>query len=93
MDMKLEVAKDEKIAQGIEGRKIAVTISTHVMLSSLISTSICSSTVASSSERVAKRSHKKKRQMLLQLDEEEVVELCPMMQQEQTVDPSDMGGL
>jgi hypothetical protein len=93
MDMKLEVAKDEKIAQGIEGRKIAVTISTHVMLSSLISTSMCSRTVASSSERVAKRSHKKKRQMLLQLDEEEVVELCPMMQQEQTVDPSDMGGL
>jgi hypothetical protein len=33
--------------------------------------------------------------MLLQLDEEEEeeVELCPMTQQEQMVDPSDMGGL
>jgi hypothetical protein len=42
---------------------------------------------------VAKRSHKKRIQMLLQLDDEEEAELCPMMQQEQMVDPSDMGGL
>jgi hypothetical protein len=27
------------------------------------------------------------------LDEEEELELCPMMQQEQKVDPSDVGGL
>jgi hypothetical protein len=93
VDMKLEVAKDETIARASEGRKIAAMMKPQVMLSSLISTSIGSSKVASSSKCVAKRSRKKKTHVLLLLGEEEVVGLCPLMQQEQMVDPSNVGCL
>jgi hypothetical protein len=91
--VKLEVARDEATAHGSEGRKIAMTTNPHVMPSSLISTTVGSSKIASSRKCVAKTSCKKKRQMMLQFDGEEVVELCPMMQQEQTMDPFNMRGL
>jgi hypothetical protein len=48
---------------------------------------------ASSSKSVAKSSRKKGIKMVLRLDAKEEAELCPKMQQEQTVDPSDVGGL
>jgi hypothetical protein len=62
VDVKLDVAKDETIARGNEGRKIALMMNPQVMPPSLISRSIGSSKVASSSKHVAKRSRKKKRQ-------------------------------
>jgi hypothetical protein len=73
--VKLEVARDEATAHGSEGRKIAMTTNPHVMPSSLISTTVGSSKIASSRKCVAKTSCKKKRQMMLQFDGEEVVEL------------------
>jgi hypothetical protein len=63
--VKLEVAKDEAITHGSEGRKISVTTNLQVMPSYLISTAVGSKQAASSSKCVANTNRRKRRQMLL----------------------------